>query len=738
MKRILSTILAAALLMTAMGVPAQAAFPDVPDNATQQAATLLQSLGIVAGFPDGSFRPNNTLTRAEFCKMAVILSGVTNVTPYTRYTTFKDMKASHWALGYVNAAASVKKIIAGFPDGTFRPDIPITYAQAVTILMRLLGYTDADVGPNWPNSYLDTAQAVGLTSGFSYKAEAAITRAGGAQLFSRAILGQTKDGKDFLTSLGAAKETKVVLLSTSATAPSGTLTGLAADTATGFYPTRTGFSSDLAGRRGTLLVDKDGYAILFTPDTQTTRALTVKTVTASSVSGTDGGSVAGIPAAAVVYNGNEKTTYGDIWLDLQPGASIKFYFTAAGAVDYIFLNAGTASGGVTKTLTFEPTSNPLPSLGFPESAAVYKNGVPCAWQDLRRWDVVTYNQSAGTVSASNLRITGVYENGLPNRESPNKVTTLNGQTFEVLPAAVAKLGACKLGEAVTFLFTWDRKVADVYPQSELSATQVGLMTAQDTVLLPSGLSVTGKNNNALTDMGSLVTAAQRSAGQISVQPYLCEKPMALNLTTMKAGELTIAPYAVFYEKVSETSQAVRIHKEDLPASLPASSVLHVGTDSGGRVDVVVLKNVTRGAYLYGKVTYTEGKQSSGIGDDEYYNAKITVAGAFGSTTFEVTPYAYASQLVSSSVCGIAYVPGALTVLEVVTLTRTAGLTRADFSGNAGIIVSGRLLKIPDGFKVEGGGKYMTVQEARVYSNNFEVYTDRPVAEGGQIRYIIAR
>ena len=75
------------------------------------------------------------------------------------------MKSNHWARGYINLAVSVDvggsagedgettggvKLIRGMADGTFQPDRAITYAEAVTILMRVLGYSDTDAGRTGP------------------------------------------------------------------------------------------------------------------------------------------------------------------------------------------------------------------------------------------------------------------------------------------------------------------------------------------------------------------------------------------------------------------------------------------------------------------------------------------------------------------------------------------------------------------------------------------------------------
>ena len=100
------------------------------------------------------------------------------------------MRSGHWARGYINLAVTINlgaasdgtggtKLIRGMGNGTFQPDRAITYAEAVTILIRMLGYSDADAGMLWPKGYLDLAAKIGLTGGLSLTANQSLTRAQG-------------------------------------------------------------------------------------------------------------------------------------------------------------------------------------------------------------------------------------------------------------------------------------------------------------------------------------------------------------------------------------------------------------------------------------------------------------------------------------------------------------------------------------------------------------------------------
>ena len=171
MKKRLSTfVMAICMVVSLLAVPAGAAgaatvtFSDVGDRTTAMAVESLRLLGVLDGYGDGTFRPNTVLTRAQFCKMAVYaMNGSEELGRYRTVTVFPDVKPSHWAAPYINMASKGKSIIAGYADGRFHPDRTVTVGQATTILLRMLGYKDEDVGGVWPDSYMAEAATIGLT-----------------------------------------------------------------------------------------------------------------------------------------------------------------------------------------------------------------------------------------------------------------------------------------------------------------------------------------------------------------------------------------------------------------------------------------------------------------------------------------------------------------------------------------------------------------------------------------------
>jgi len=107
-------------------------FSDV-DMWAEDAINELAAAGVVTGYPDGIFRPNSTVTRAEFVTMLMRLIGQEGGN-----APFDDVRG-HWAEKYIAKAAEYG-YIGGYPDGTFRPDANITRAEAFRIMVAVFGF----------------------------------------------------------------------------------------------------------------------------------------------------------------------------------------------------------------------------------------------------------------------------------------------------------------------------------------------------------------------------------------------------------------------------------------------------------------------------------------------------------------------------------------------------------------------------------------------------------------------
>lgn len=111
-------------------------FSDVSaDKWYNNAVSTLCHMGVLGGYSDGTFRPNAPITRAEFAKIAVSFSQANDSAVYSYFT---DVKTTDWFAPYVTAAKD-SSLIEGYFDGSFKPENRITRAEACTIVNRVLG-----------------------------------------------------------------------------------------------------------------------------------------------------------------------------------------------------------------------------------------------------------------------------------------------------------------------------------------------------------------------------------------------------------------------------------------------------------------------------------------------------------------------------------------------------------------------------------------------------------------------
>ena len=157
MKKILCLILTLCLMLSF--VVSVSAYSDVAADA--DAIKVLSGIGILDGFEDGTFRPEENVTRAQMAKIICHTLGYGDLGKIT--TKFSDVPENHWAAGYIDVAYNIG-IIKGYGDGTFGPEDEITYEQAVKMMVCALGYEAVAIRQGgWPTGYLIQGAALNIT-----------------------------------------------------------------------------------------------------------------------------------------------------------------------------------------------------------------------------------------------------------------------------------------------------------------------------------------------------------------------------------------------------------------------------------------------------------------------------------------------------------------------------------------------------------------------------------------------
>ncbi len=167
MKRILSLLISAILLLSMI----------VEVFATSDyERELLSALSIMQGDTNGSMRYGDKVSRAECAKIVVQTSlHRDTVSLATKISPFKDVTYTHWASPYI--AVGIKNgLFKGYLDATFKPSNTVLYEEAITMFLRVLGYTDEDFKNDWPYDRIETAKSIGLLNNVNRSIGQELTR----------------------------------------------------------------------------------------------------------------------------------------------------------------------------------------------------------------------------------------------------------------------------------------------------------------------------------------------------------------------------------------------------------------------------------------------------------------------------------------------------------------------------------------------------------------------------------
>ena len=742
MKKAISLLICLTIFISVSGLSSASALTDVPE-ALEGPINVLQMLGVISGYPDGTFKPDRPLKRAEFCKMAVVLLGKEAEVPlYKNFTIFMDVKASHWAIGEVNLAARSLKLLTGYPDGTFRPENPIKYSEAVTILMRALGYTEADVGWVWPTGYMNKAKAIGLTSNLpEMDPDGVITRGSSAVLFYNMLLAAKKDGGSFINGIGQV-EKDAIILDNDTEAIDGTSGAVLVAGRTNPIKSRKPMPDSFRGLRGTLVFDESGWIKTFLPGDGIRKSFVLKESSYPYLTSSTGERYK-LEADTPFYIDNEKKSYLGISYDLTPGTAIEIYYTSAGSIDYVIAGTSASSSSAAVVLPVVPSYNGLLSMfGAASGATIYKNGSPSTVNDLRKYDVVIYNKNANVFTVNDFKLSGIYENAYPNTAVPSSITVL-GTEFDVNESAIESLSRFKIGDAITLMFDSGMKVVGAIAQTEIRQPAVGVYTG-------SGIELTnGIKLNVTPDSGSQVKAGTLVRVDKAVPSYISivairdtNPGVAVDLNKGTAGDKELAGNAVFYEKVGENGEVFRLNTNGIVnAVIPADKVRYVGYDSAGRANVIVLDDVTGDLYEYGQI-YSDENEETDPNFGNYSNPSVYVVNSQG----ESERYLYNMSITEKKWAGVAHDMNGR-ASKVIELSEYKGLTRQSFVDGNKLMINGVRTPISEDVHiyVNATGKYMTASsfeqliiDARAFGESFDAYTDKAPSEGGKVRVIVIK
>jgi hypothetical protein len=174
MKKVLSLVLVIAMVLSSFSFAfAAPKFEDVADTDYEEAVNTLVALGVVTGYEDGTYKPERVVTRAEMAKLLVEVLGFGDLVAGSK-SNFTDTQG-HWADSWIALAAG-RGLVIGTGDGKFTPDRTVSYDEAITMIVRGLGYTDGSneiKNMTWPTNFKVKAAELGLTKNVNLSADGA-------------------------------------------------------------------------------------------------------------------------------------------------------------------------------------------------------------------------------------------------------------------------------------------------------------------------------------------------------------------------------------------------------------------------------------------------------------------------------------------------------------------------------------------------------------------------------------
>lgn len=485
MKRILTLLLCFIISSSFMTSAFASSYADVPDDAYyKDAVESLSIYGIVSGF-DGYFAPDAYVTRAEFSKIAVITGGFEKeVAGRSGNARFNDVPVSHWANGYINTAAE-NSIIVGYPNGYFMPENNVTYQEAVTVILRLMDYTSADLGDNWPYAYMQKARELGILDGILKDGAELITRGDLCLLIDRALnLDLNGSEEKLISKLDITTTDEVLVIATKNEDKS--LDYNTVKTSGGTYELANENLEITPLTKVKFVLNSENEVInsilTYTPEIVTTTIDTVAGDVVYFANNTNSRSLS-IKDSTPCYNNGNITSFADVKSIAQEGAKVSFTYEKDGTLGYVIIDEVEYSEPKVVTASAAET---IEALGAGLDAAIIRDGLSASIDDIEIYDVCYYQSANNTVYVYSDKISGIYEEAYPSKASVSSVD-ISGVTLEIETQTAAnklgeKAGSYALNSRVTALLGKDGAIVDVVDLASSSASLYGVLLSVETVI----------------------------------------------------------------------------------------------------------------------------------------------------------------------------------------------------------------------------------------------------------------
>ena len=732
------------------------------------AVEKLGALGVINGYEDNTFRPSDLVTREQFSKMAVcaINKGTDSLAMGSYTCKFSDVPNGHWSIPYINYISS-KEIIKGYADGSFGPENNINYAEASTILCRLLGYTEETVGYFWPTNYTSKADSLGLRVSQKDIYEP-LNRAEIAKMFDIALFtyvnpnGKSTDvftyGKD--TSLLEASGYKV-LDECFVIATSGIDSSLSPDqikTSEGTYKLKSGASVPPAETYGMLVLDDRDRVIISSTSPVYSMNVGVSNVFGNELEYITNSGAKGtieLDSSFETYVDYTKRDFASAASSISSGTDVTFYGLEENSWEYMVVNS---SGSVTPVLashSYSDTDTNMEGITINKTGLiVYRDGDKASLSDIAANDVVYYNTRTNIMDVYSKKITGIYYEAYPSKAYVKSVK-VGGKEYTIGTVSAANSlgasqGAFEIGDKVTLLLGKNEEIVFVKSLSGFNESEYGVLlsstvevkqTGNDAgksehiarVLMSDGKEYTYVTDKQYTDYtGNLVKLNfEGETTRLSKINYKSNIYGKFDKEAKTLGGKSLSDNVVIFQKLSENTAEVLDIRVLESTNLTMEQVLcAVSSNDFGDIGILYVEGLTDSAYTYGILTSTVKP----VGESTRTTYKIVVDG-------KTTEYVSDSHI-SVSAGPVRFILSNGKIDTIRALHEYGSSSKIDALDGARIKINGKTYDVDTNvlvYKRTDMSKYSLMsfyelENTTVKSVN--IYSDKTKSAGGTIKIIV--
>jgi len=604
--------------------------------------TLLGELNIMQGDPDGNLRLNDAVTRAEFTKVAVAASSYKNsVATNLAISPFPDVTYKHWAASYVRVGV-VNGLVSGYPDTTFRPDDTVLFEEGVTIMLRVLGYTDIDFGASWPYGQISLANNLELTENVDCVAGDIMNRRQVAQLVYNALGTKCKGQNAQLASVfDVTISDDVTLISDALDDPS-----IASDevyTSNGSYKIAKRFDRSLLGLSGEVAVKNGSKLLAFVPDTGNAdyeQYLLYAVLPGAVMVYKDGVLTSlSVPDSTPVYKGKSQSSFANLKASFELGDILRVKHSSSG-IDSIICTTGDVRGPLTVS-----TSGISGNWETNTATKVMRNGLASSIQALEPYDIAYFMPDMNLILAYSDKVTGVYEKATPNKDFPQSIS-LSGKEYTIESGsaftALASGGTFDFGDTITILLGKTGQIAGVISPNATSSKnltgyvletgqkefQSGIVDTYNSyyikIAFPDGTTGEYATDKNLSSYKNKVVSVAFKNGYAKVTLVTGEVNLSgtYDHATGKLGKQFLSADAQILDVGTVDSGSSSVYAKLYPqrldgVSISSSQILYYEKNAAGKIDKLILKDVTGDGFSYGLMTTASQNSASFSGSYSY-------------------------------------------------------------------------------------------------------------------------